>query len=91
MNRHDRRAAAREEARLDAIAARAGLDESEIRRDPEHGVLVSASGVRKLCALSTDASAVRFVLDLVAREQRNEMRLVHPASNSEDDPPASAA
>jgi hypothetical protein len=64
-NRHDRRASAAKQARekddMRRLCELAGLDASEMREDPEHGLLITASGVRKLCAIAPDeALAQRF-------------------------------
>jgi hypothetical protein len=64
-NRHDRRASAAKQARerdgMRQLCELAGLDESEMCEDPEHDLLISASGMRKLCAIAPDqALAQRF-------------------------------
>lgn len=41
-------------AEMRELCEYAGLDQTEMREDPQHGLLITASGVRKLCAIAED-------------------------------------
>ena len=42
-----------------AVCRAAGVTDDEMRDDPQHGLLLSASGVRKLAATGPDNAAKR--------------------------------
>ena len=69
MNRQERR-------QLKRIFARAGLTADEIMDHPEHGLLVNASGLRKLAAIAPNPGPARVILEWVAQERRKQFRIV---------------
>jgi hypothetical protein len=54
----------------------AGLSADEIRADPQHGLLISASGARKLAALASDPERAQVVRDQVADAVRRTLRVL---------------
>ena len=61
MNKDEECAAAR------ATAIAAGVTADEMRDDPEYGLLISPSGVRKTAAMAADTKAKMEMLALVER------------------------
>jgi hypothetical protein len=66
------------------LIALAGLTAEELAYDPEIGVLISATGARKLAAIAPDPRRAQALLDLVATVLRRKLRVVeggkHPAA-----------
>ena len=55
-----------------ALAIRAGVHPDEMRDDPEHGLLISASGVRKMASVAPDpARAIELAdqLEMLAADR----------------------
>jgi len=59
-----------EDEALFRLALDAGVLPSEMKYDEEHGVLLSASAVRKLAARAPDRERAKIVLDQVADSVR---------------------
>jgi len=64
-----------------AIAAAAGLDASELRDLPEHGLCVSESGLRKLVAIAPNPGPGQYLLEQLVQQRRREL---HVADNNDD-------
>lgn len=54
-----------------ALCQRAGIEPDEMMDDPEHGLVLSPSGVRKLCALAPDQEKAQAMSQMVSRIERN--------------------
>jgi hypothetical protein len=60
-----------------ALAEAAGVLPHEMRADPEHGLLVSPSGARKLAAIAPDRYAAATFNAQLARRMRDWMRAMN--------------
>jgi hypothetical protein len=54
----------------------AGVTADEVRHDPKHGLLVSASGARKLSMLAEDQARAQAVRNFIADVMRSGFRVV---------------
>lgn len=61
------------QAQARALAARAGIEAHELRYDPVHGLLMSATAVRKLAALVPDTAQKMTVLEAVTRAEADSL------------------
>ena len=61
---------------LRKLCARAGVTANEMRQHPEHGLMLTASAVRKLAEAAPDQDAAKEVLNMMAQMQRSALRVV---------------
>jgi hypothetical protein len=64
------------EAEVRARCERAGVLPHELLEDPEHGLLISSSGVQKLKALGTNAYVVALIGQEATRVARAQIKMV---------------
>ncbi len=65
---------------LRALCLRAGVTADEMRDDPDHGLVLTMAGVRKLAAMAPDqqaaAAVVKECADTAARVRRSGFKVV---------------
>jgi hypothetical protein len=59
-----------------AVCAEAGLDPSEVRDHPEHGLCVSETGLRKLAAIAPKPGPAQYLLAQLSQQRRRQLRVV---------------
>jgi hypothetical protein len=67
---------------------RAGIQPSEARYDAEHGWLISASAVRKLCALEPNSYIAAALTRYAADIQRQRLRVIDGGGEQSEASPA---
>ena len=63
-------------AEMQALCATAGLTPDEMQMDPDCGLLVSASGARKLAAIAPDQVKAQQLIEYLSEVRRTSLRLV---------------
>jgi hypothetical protein len=60
------------------LLVRAGITASEISEDPEYGLLVNESALRKLVAIAPNPELGKYLLEQLAQQRRQSFRAVEP-------------